>query len=485
MTDEQTPLLPNDRDEETPLLPKKPPTALPWRQLSIILFLQLTEPLTSQVISPFTPQLIRDIGITHGDESQVGFYVGLMQSLFFLTEACTVLHWSRFSDHIGRKPVILIGLLGLSMSMFAFGLSKTFWGLVLSRSLNGALNGNIGVMKSMVAEVTDASNIALAYSYTPISWSAGCTIGPMIGGSLSHPAKQLPRLFGSSEFLKEYPYFLPCAIPATFSLIAWFVAYFFLQETLPHPEPVSEYLGFRRRSAPSDNSATTSDTTQSHSSPPPLRTLLTKPVLISAGNYATLSLMDIAFRCIQPVWLSTPVSSGGLGFSTARIGAILSVTGVLGGVFQVGFFARIHNYCGSKRTFLAGVGAGFPLMLSLPVANHFARVDGEVSGRVWAVLCFQVAMLMVTGLSYGSVFIFISTAGPRSSLGAVNGLSQMTVSVVRAIGPAIANSMFSLSMKKPLPVIGANLVYFVLVGIVLLAVAAGSLLPSRAWNSSS
>lgn len=52
----------------------------------------------------------------------------------------------------------------------------------------------------------------------------------MIGGSLSHPAKQLPRLFGSSEFLKEYPYFLPCAIPATFSLIAWFVAYFFLQE---------------------------------------------------------------------------------------------------------------------------------------------------------------------------------------------------------------------------------------------------------------
>lgn len=43
MTDEQTPLLPNDRDEETPLLPKKPPTALPWRQLSIILFLQLSQ----------------------------------------------------------------------------------------------------------------------------------------------------------------------------------------------------------------------------------------------------------------------------------------------------------------------------------------------------------------------------------------------------------------------------------------------------------
>lgn len=88
-------------DEETPLLQaqeqKKRRTPLPWRQFSIILFLQLAEPLTSQVIAPFAPQvcprclspitfpieslpfkLIRDIGITNGDETQVGYYVGLL-----------------------------------------------------------------------------------------------------------------------------------------------------------------------------------------------------------------------------------------------------------------------------------------------------------------------------------------------------------------------------------------------------------------------
>jgi len=43
----------------------------------------------------------------------------------------TVLHWSRLSDIIGRKPVLLIGLFGLSLSMYCFGLSKTFWGLVV------------------------------------------------------------------------------------------------------------------------------------------------------------------------------------------------------------------------------------------------------------------------------------------------------------------------------------------------------------------
>ncbi|KAG6904579.1 hypothetical protein DXG01_008881, partial [Tephrocybe rancida] len=67
-------------DEETPLLQVQSikRTPLPWAQFTIVMFLQLAEPLTSQVISPFAPQLIRDIGITNGNESQVGHYVGLL-----------------------------------------------------------------------------------------------------------------------------------------------------------------------------------------------------------------------------------------------------------------------------------------------------------------------------------------------------------------------------------------------------------------------
>lgn len=123
-------------DEETPLLQESPRakparTPIPWGQLSILLVLQLAEPLTSQVISPFAPELIRSIGITGGDEAKVGYYVGLLHSLFFATQAMTVLHWSRLSDRVGRKPVIMTGLFGLSLSMYSFGLSRTFWGLVM------------------------------------------------------------------------------------------------------------------------------------------------------------------------------------------------------------------------------------------------------------------------------------------------------------------------------------------------------------------
>jgi hypothetical protein len=87
----------NDIDEGTPLLRDsavgvrkasyasstcdrscrvRPP--FPWGQFSILLILQLAEPMTYQVIGPFAPQLIRDLDVAHGDEKKVGYYVGVL-----------------------------------------------------------------------------------------------------------------------------------------------------------------------------------------------------------------------------------------------------------------------------------------------------------------------------------------------------------------------------------------------------------------------
>ena len=258
----------------------------------------------------------------------------------------------------------------------------------------------------------------------------------MIGGFFERPAEKFPDLFGENTFLQEYPYFLPCAIPATFSLIAWLVTFIFLKETLPAPISISRLLEIttnRKKPILSNGIGSTdafvtpiskqndSDDYPQAGRPLPLRSLLTSRVLIAAGNYASLSLVDIAFRAIQPVFLSTPVHLGGLGLSPSSIGTVLSVQGISNGIFQVFFFALIHDRWGSKNTFIAGICAAIPVFVMFPVSNAFARTQGY-SIVVWVAIGLQNIASIAMCLSFGQCslhnlyFFFLLTIDFRGHL---------------------------------------------------------------------
>ena len=111
------------------------------------------------------------------------------------------------------------------------------------------LNGNVGVMKSMMAELTDETNMARASSLISITWAIGNTIGYIasslyyladiygrllgpslvVGGVLSRPQDHWPNLF-SHPFWGEYPYFLPCLATAAYALVSFSLAAIFLKE---------------------------------------------------------------------------------------------------------------------------------------------------------------------------------------------------------------------------------------------------------------
>ena len=134
--------------------------------------------------------------------------------------------------------------------------------------------------------------------------------------------------------------------------------------------------------------------------PLPLRSLLIPRVLIAAGNYASLSLVDIAMKAIQPVFLSTPILLGGLGLPPSSIGTLLSVQGLLNGIFSIFFFAKIHDRWGAKMVFIGGVASAIPAIVMFPLANTLARTQGY-SIAVWIAVGIQIIAAILHNLSFG------------------------------------------------------------------------------------
>lgn len=88
-----------------------------------------------------------------GDPSQTATYAGVLISSFCVSEALLCFYWGSLSDRIGRKPVLLIGCAGTMISMLCFGFAHNFWLALAARVLGGALNGNVGVIQTMVGEI--------------------------------------------------------------------------------------------------------------------------------------------------------------------------------------------------------------------------------------------------------------------------------------------------------------------------------------------
>ncbi|KAJ7812394.1 major facilitator superfamily transporter, partial [Mycena olivaceomarginata] len=458
-----------DVNEETALLSRpvsKPRTPLPKLQLSVILLIQTAEPLASQSIYPYINQL----DITGGDEKKVGYYA--YQSLFFLTQAATVLQWSRASDRLGRKPILLIGLFGATSSIICFGLSRTFWALVASRCLCGLLSANIGVMKTAMGDLTDRTNRAEGFAYLPIVWAIGASLGPFIGGSLARPHDRFPELF-SGKFWQDFPYFLPCLVTGSVVLLSFFVVFFFFKEarsTIVHMR--FQFLPFEPTDGPLEKSKTSCG-------PLPLRELFIFSVIISISNYVTLAFLNTTLAALLPLFLAMPIEIGGLGLPPYKIGLILSTYGIATGLFQVLFFARFVRRFGERRVFINGLMTCLPVFTLFPIMSMIARRSG-LSIIVWVLVGCVLGLGALMDTSFGAVFMFVTAAAPKSSRGTVNGLSQTSVAIARAIGPAMSTSLFSFSVQHNL--LGGYLVYLVLFVLSGFALLLAVRLPLEIWE---
>lgn len=94
------------------------------------------------------------------------------------------LPWGMLSDKYGRKPIVLYGILATIPATLLFGFSKSFALALLARTVSGLFNGNVSVIRTMVADsVTERGQQAKAFSVMPFIGNAGSILGPVIGGA--------------------------------------------------------------------------------------------------------------------------------------------------------------------------------------------------------------------------------------------------------------------------------------------------------------
>ncbi|KAJ4324260.1 hypothetical protein N0V84_003963 [Fusarium piperis] len=192
---------------------------------------RICEPIAFMSIFPYIYYMIEDFNITD-DSSKISVYAGMVTSAFTLAEFSTGVLWGRLSDKIGRKPVLLFGLLGTALSVLVFGFAPSLPVALFARALGGLLNGNIGVLQTTVAElVTVKEQQPRAYTIMPMVWCIGSIIGPMIGGALARPCISYPEIFARGTIWDRYPYLLPNLFSAATVFVGVIIGLLFLEET--------------------------------------------------------------------------------------------------------------------------------------------------------------------------------------------------------------------------------------------------------------
>ncbi|RAH73119.1 MFS transporter [Aspergillus aculeatinus CBS 121060] len=477
-------------------------SAFPVRQLFVLALCRICEPIAFMSIFPYVYQMVESFHVTDNDR-KIALYAGMITSSFTFAEFSAGMFWGRMSDRIGRKPVLVMGLIGTAISMIVFGFAPNLATAMVARALGGLLNGNIGVLQTTVAEiVTVKEHQPRAYSIMPFVWCLGSIIGPAMGGALAQPCDNYPWLFQRGTIFDSFPFLLPnlvCVVVLSSGII---VGLLFLEET--HPEKrnrrdpgldlgnwlVNKFKGSRDNLA--EELDVKADTTgddyfvyddvpppeyRSAESSPRLGPMkesddlstdddiegqmkgqkpkaFTKQVIFNIIAYGILAYHSVSFDQLMPVFLSTPTSAdaaslplkftGGLGLATKKIGFMLAVQGVYSMIAQLWLFPFVVRRFGTLRVFRFVLLVWPPLYFMVP---YLILLPEKL--QLAAAYLALISKITLHVIAFPATAILLANAAPSSKvLGSINGAAASTASLSRAFGPTITGLLHSKGLES-------------------------------------
>jgi DHA1 family tetracycline resistance protein-like MFS transporter len=301
----------------------------------------------------------------------------------------------RLSDKYGRRPVLLISLLGTALGFLILGFATTLAMLFLGRIIDGISGGNISTAQAYVADVTTKENRAKGMGLIGAAFGLGFVFGPAIGGILSRWGVNVPFLFA-----------------AALALANTVLLYFTLPETVTPDHPA-------RVSAASGRSW--------------------KQVFAALREPGLASVLTIYFLGIVAFSIMTASFSlfmmFRLGYDAFHSGWIFAYVGVISAIVQGGLIGRLVKRFGEPLLVLVGAVL---FMASLVMAPFVKPAGGLIT-----ILIMGAATSIGQALSAPTLSSLASKSASAAEQGSVLGVMQSIASLARAVGPSLAAVLIS------------------------------------------
>jgi len=296
----------------------------------------------------------------------------------------------RLSDKYGRRPILIISLLGTCLGFLILGLATTLVMLFIGRIIDGISGGNISTAQAYIADVTTKENRAKGMGLIGAAFGLGFVFGPAIGGILSRWGTNVPFLFaGSLAFANVI------------------LLYFTLPETVTrdHPARVSAASGRGWKQ---------------------VIEALRQPQLGFVLIIYFLSI--VAFSIMTTVFALFMMFR--LGYDPWHSGWIFAFVGIISAVVQGGLIGKLVKRFGEPNLVIVG-GLLFTVSLfASPFVNPSIGLLGLLSVGALSSIGNALAGPSLTSLA--------SKSASAAQQGSVLGVMQSVASLARAVGPTIA-----------------------------------------------
>ena len=382
------------------------------------------------IIIPFLTYLVQDLAEADG-VVRIGLWFGLLMTAYSAAQFLFSPFWGSLSDRIGRRPVLMIGLVGNTVFFTAFGFSTTLLFALSMRFLAGVFNGNIAVARAYIGDVSSPKQLATRMGLIGAAFGLGFTIGPFIGGEFSNPAERW-NLFVGTVF-DTYPYLLPCAIASALSAGSLILAYYKLPESIDVEalkNNEDERPWGQRMLSMAANSAS----------------MLRTP---SIGAMIWVSMLFIfGFTVMHSVFIlytEMAVGLGGLGFSEQDNGRIFAMIGLFGILTQAVLIGPLTRRYGTRRlipisVLLTGIG-----LTLIPYTQ---------SSMAWIQMLLVVSCIAIgNGVFQPSSSTYLTRIARDEGydLGVVMGAQESLSAFARIFGPLSGGLVWELTVNGSYP----------------------------------